>query len=100
MWLEATNCAIGVLDEVIMKKLARKRGYVETMVVKNHTIVFYTKTSLLEQTMKKMRRKRKDHPSQKRSKQRVMKDLIQRQCMLQNNQKWRMSLFCKPYLLF
>ena len=34
------------------------------------------------------------------SKQRVMTDLIQRQCMLQNNQKWQMSLHCKPYLLF
>ena len=85
MWLEATNCAIGVWEEVIMEKLAPKRGYVESMAVKNRTIVFYTEASLLEQTMKKMKRKRKHHPSQKGSKQRVMKDLIQRQCMLQNN---------------
>ena len=40
MWLEATNCDIGVWEEVIMEKLAPKRGYVESMVVKNHTIVF------------------------------------------------------------
>ena len=87
MWLEAINCAIGVWEEVIMEKLAPKRGYVESMVVKNHTIVFYTETSLLEQRMKKMRRKRKHHPSHEGSKQRVMRDLIQQQCMLQNNQK-------------
>ena len=64
MWLEAINCAVGIWEEVIMEKLATKRGYVESMVVKNHTIVFYKKTSLLEQTMTKMRRKRNHHPSQ------------------------------------
>ena len=100
MWLEATNCAIGVWEKVITEKLAPKQVYVELMVVSNNTIVFYPETSLLKQTMKKMRRKRKHHPSQKGSKQRVMKDLIQQQCMLQNNQKWQMSLFCEPYLLF
>ena len=78
MCLEATNCAIGAWEDVIMEKLAPKRGYVESKVVKNHTIVFYyTDTSLLEQTIKKMRRERKHHPSQNCSKQRVMKDLIQ-----------------------
>ena len=65
MWLEALNCAIGVWEKVIMEKLAPKRGYVQSMVVKNHIIVFYTETSLLEQTIKKKRRKRKHHPSQK-----------------------------------
>ena len=96
MWLEATNCAIGVWKEFIMEKLAPKRvnGFKESH---NH---LYTETSLLEQTMKKMRRKGKHHLSQKGSKQRVIKDLIKRQCMLQNNQKWQMSLFCEPYLSF
>ena len=60
-----------------MEKLAPKRVYVESMVVKKHRIGFYTETSFLEQTMKKMRRKRKHHPSQKRSKGRLMRDLIQ-----------------------
>ena len=59
MWLEATNCAIDVWEKVIMENIAPKQGYVESMAVKNHTVVFYTETSLLEQTMKKMRRKRK-----------------------------------------
>ena len=59
MWLEATNCAIDVWEKVIMENIAPKQGYVESMAVKHHTVVFYTETSLLEQTMKKMRRKRK-----------------------------------------
>ena len=59
MWLEATNCAIDVWEKVIMENIAPKQGCVESMAVKNHTVVFYTETSLLEQTMKKMRRKRK-----------------------------------------
>ena len=41
-----------------MEKLAPKRGYVESMVVKYDTVAFYTEASLLEQTMKKMGRKR------------------------------------------
>ena len=32
MWLEATHCAMGVWEEVIMETLAPKRGYVESMV--------------------------------------------------------------------
>ena len=47
-----------VSEELIMEKLAPKRGYVESMVVKYHTVAFYTEASLLEQTMKKMGRKR------------------------------------------
>ena len=47
-----------VSEELIMEKLAPKRGYVESMVVKYDTVAFYTEASLLEQTMKKMGRKR------------------------------------------
>ena len=48
-----------VSEELIMEKLSPKRRYVESMVVKYHTVVFYPEASLLEQTMKKMGRKRK-----------------------------------------
>ena len=83
-----------------MEKLAPECEYVESMVEKNRTIVFYTETSFLVQTMKKLRRKRRHQPSQKGSQQRLMRVLIQQQCMLQNNRRWPMRLFYKPYQSF
>ena len=37
-----SNSLMGVWEEFIMEKIAPKRGYVESMFVKNHRIVFYT----------------------------------------------------------
>ena len=68
MWLEATNCTIGVYEKVHVEKLEPEWEYVESMIVKNHAIVFYTEKSLLEQTTKRLKRKKKQNQSQKESK--------------------------------
>ena len=52
-------------------------------------MVFCIEKILLEQTQKKLKRKRSPHPPEKGSKQREMRDLIQQKCMLQNSQSGR-----------
>ena len=72
-----------------MEKPTTKRGYVESIVGKNHTIASFTEATLLQQEVKKMRRKRKHRPSQKGSKQKVMRHLIQQECMLKTTKSGR-----------